>query len=186
MTPIRPSTLGVLKQRIARLLAIPLACLSRSLPEIWANSSLLDVDWLLKSTTLSPSPRLEKLNERKTYQYVVYLTHERFAQFTASFDFSLAAQGETSPASSLADPTHLVELLQLLFPAFCMHFNAFMLVLNTIRKIKERNASVPSQFLDALSEEQIWGYIQIEARLTWPMHMWELWLSHYLTFPFNA
>ncbi|KAM7539781.1 hypothetical protein Aperf_G00000020556 [Anoplocephala perfoliata] len=89
----------------------------------------------------------------------------------AEVERTLAAQGETSPASSLADPAYLVELLHLLFPAFCMHFNAFMLVLNTIKKIKEQNASVSSQFLDALSEEQIWGYIQIEVQSILSAHL---------------
>ncbi|VDO12684.1 unnamed protein product [Rodentolepis nana] len=83
----------------------------------------------------------------------------------------LAAQGETSPASTLADPTCLVELLQLLFPAFCMHFNAFMLVLNTIKKIRESTPNVTFQFLDALSEEHIWGYIQMEVQSILSAHL---------------
>nr|CDS30239.2 exocyst componenet sec8 [Hymenolepis microstoma] len=83
----------------------------------------------------------------------------------------LAAQGETSPASTLADPTCLVELLQLLFPAFCMHFNAFMLVLNTIKKIRESTPSVSFQFLDALSEQHIWGYIQMEVQSILSAHL---------------
>lgn len=84
---------------------------------------------------------------------------------------SLLAHGETSPASTIADPAYLVELLQLLFPAFCMHFNAFMLVLNTIRKIREGNTSVSFQFLDSLSEEQIWGYIQMEVQNVLSAHL---------------
>lgn len=87
------------------------------------------------------------------------------------FNYRIAAQGETSPASTLADPTYLVELLQLLFPAFCMHFNAFMLVLNTTKKIRENNANVTFQFLDALSEEHIWGYIQMEVQSILSAHL---------------
>ncbi|VUZ48567.1 unnamed protein product [Hymenolepis diminuta] len=89
----------------------------------------------------------------------------------AEVERTLAAQGETSPASTLADPTCLVELLQLLFPAFCMHFNAFMLVLNTTKKIRENNANVTFQFLDALSEEHIWGYIQMEVQSILSAHL---------------
>ncbi|VDK41555.1 unnamed protein product [Taenia asiatica] len=93
--------------------------------------------------------------------------------------FSFAVQGETAPASSLADPTYLVELLQLLFPALCMHFNAFMLVLRTTRKIKEvpdflpilQNPSISFQFSDVLSEEHIWEYIQIEVQTVLSAHL---------------
>ncbi|KAL5968437.1 Exocyst complex component 4 [Taenia solium] len=106
---------------------------------------------------------------------IVALTHclhrlQKLSQTTVfhscySSRFSFAVQGETAPASSLADPTYLVELLQLLFPALCMHFNAFMLVLRTTRKIKEQNPNISFQFSDVLSEEHIWEYIQIEVSI---------------------
>lgn len=89
----------------------------------------------------------------------------------AEIERTFVAQGETAPASSLADPTYLVELLQLLFPALCMHFNAFMLVLKTTRKIKEQNPDVSFQFLDVLSEEHIWEYIQMEVRTVLSAHL---------------
>ncbi|VDD80255.1 unnamed protein product [Mesocestoides corti] len=84
----------------------------------------------------------------------------------AEIECTLSAQGEFSSLSSLPDSTYLAELLQILFPSLCMHFNAFMLVLRTIKKIKEQNPGVSFDFLDVLSEEHIWGYIQSEIETT--------------------
>ncbi|VDM30405.1 unnamed protein product [Hydatigera taeniaeformis] len=97
---------------------------------------------------------------------------ERTQVLCLAFNPSSATQGETAPSSTLADPTYLVELLELLFPALCMHFNAFMLVLKTTRKIKEQNPDVSFQFSDVLSEEHIWEYIQIEVSIS--PHPWQL------------
>ncbi|VDK71099.1 unnamed protein product [Dibothriocephalus latus] len=57
----------------------------------------------------------------------------------AEIERNVAAQGQPFPLSSLAEPSYLTELLQLIFPALYMHFNAFMVMIQTMRSIKQVN-----------------------------------------------
>ncbi|VDL90371.1 unnamed protein product, partial [Schistocephalus solidus] len=115
----------------------------------------------------------------------------------AEIERNVAAQGQPFPLSSLAEPSYLTELLQLIFPALYMHFNAVMLMIRTMRTIKQvnwgacfhlalsfnlciilmiffveqRTPEVSFEFLDLLNEEYVWEYIQDEVRSVLSAHL---------------